>query len=85
MKILLLAFVLLLSPPLLAGPINVNTADVQTLDRELPGIGPALAKRIVDYRERHGPFRRPEDLQKVPYVGIKTFERLRRFVRVEDS
>ena len=48
--------------------INVNTASVDELVL-LPGIGPATAKRIVEYREEHGPFRRIEDLMNVRGIG----------------
>lgn len=48
--------------------IDVNTADVDTLV-ELPGIGPALAGRIVAYREANGPFRSLADLDKVSGIG----------------
>ena len=37
----------------------------------LPGVGPALARRIVAHREAHGPFRRPADLLRVPGIGAK--------------
>lgn len=67
-----------------AGPVNINTADVQQLDQELEGVGPALAQRIVRYREAHGPFRSPEDIQNVPYVGVKTFQKNRQFILVHN-
>jgi competence protein ComEA len=51
-----------------AGLIDVNTADVDTLVR-LPGIGPALAGRIVAYREANGPFGSMADLDKVSGIG----------------
>ena len=56
-----------------AGKINVNTADAEQLD-SLPGIGPALAARIIEYREKNGPFQTPEDVTKVPGIGPKIFE-----------
>ena len=66
-----------------AGPVNINTASRDELDRELEGIGVALADRIVRWRQRHGPFEKPEDIQNVPYVGIKTFEKNRHNIRVD--
>jgi competence protein ComEA len=50
------------------GPIEVNTADVQSLQR-LPGIGPATAQAIVVERERNGPFVSFGDLERVPGIG----------------
>lgn len=52
-------------------PVDVNRATVEELER-LPRVGPALAKRIVDWRERHGPFRGPDDLRHVRGIGPST-------------
>lgn len=56
--------------------VSLNRAGVAELDT-LPGIGPALAQRIVDYRRAHGPFRRIEDLQQVPGIGPAKFQEIR--------
>lgn len=58
------------------GRIPVNTADATTLE-QLPGIGPALAGRIIDTREANGPFRSVDDLLSVPGIGEKVLAGLR--------
>ncbi len=63
------------------GSLNLNTADAETL-QALPGIGPALAERIVAYRQEHGPFLTAEDLLQVPGVGPKRWERIRHAIHV---
>ncbi len=82
--ILLLVALLLHGACAVAGPVNINTASAAELDAELRGIGEVLAARIVRYREVHGPFRQPEDIQNVPYVGVKTFQKNRENIRVRD-
>lgn len=62
------------------GPVDVNRADAEAL-QELPGIGPALAGRIIDARAQ-GPFRSVDDLVRVRGIGPATLERLRGRVRV---
>ena len=58
------------------GGINVNSASVDELT-ELPGIGPALGQRIVDWREANGPFVSVEQLTEVSGIGAKTLEKFR--------
>jgi competence protein ComEA len=57
--------------------IDINSADVEILARELYGIGPKKAAAIVEFREKNGPFQSIEDLQKVYGIGKKTFEKNR--------
>lgn len=56
--------------------ININTASVAELET-LPGIGETLAQRIVDFREKNGPFRRAENLLLVPGISEKKFRQIR--------
>ncbi|MBM9537583.1 ComEA family DNA-binding protein [Desulfobulbus alkaliphilus] len=56
-------------------PVPINHATAEHLLR-LPGIGPHRAAAIVDDRERHGPFNRPEDLLRVSGIGPRTLEQL---------
>lgn len=62
-------------------PLDLNSATASELE-ELPGIGPGLARRIVAYRETHGPFRSVEELLNVPGIGPATLERIRELVTV---
>ena len=57
----------------LATKVNINAADATTL-ATLPGIGPALAARIVEYRALHGRFAAPAAIQDVPGIGAKLYE-----------
>jgi len=56
--------------------VDINTATVSELVA-LPGVGQALAQRIVEYREQNGPFTAPEQLMNVRGIGEKSFEKLR--------
>lgn len=73
-------------PPAAATPdytrINLNRASRAELER-LPGVGPGLAGRIVEHRERHGPFRRAEHLLTVRGFSERRFRELRHLVTVE--
>ena len=62
--------------------ININTADLDALD-SLPGIGPVLAQRILDYRQTHGPFSRPEEIMEVPGIGQATFDKIQDLITAE--
>ena len=62
--------------------ININTASAQALE-QLPGIGKGLAERIVDHRDKYGPFRRPEHLIIVRGISDRRFRALRELITVE--
>jgi competence protein ComEA len=62
-------------------PLNLNTATLEQLD-ELPGVGPATAQKILDYREQHGGFGSVEELGQVPGIGDVRLASLREQVRV---
>ncbi len=65
-----------------AGPVDINTANAETLSAELDGVGMSKAKAIVEYREKHGPFKSPEDLSLVKGIGDRTVELNRANIRV---
>ncbi|HZO62469.1 MAG TPA: ComEA family DNA-binding protein [Gaiellaceae bacterium] len=66
-------------PGLPPGPIQLSSATAEQLD-SLPGIGPATAQKILDYRAEHGAFRSVEELDEVPGIGPARVEQLRGLV-----
>jgi competence protein ComEA len=64
------------------GVVNVNSATAAQL-QFLPGIGPAMAKRIIEFRDSNGPFRKVDELVAIRGIGSKTLEKLRPFVVTE--
>ncbi|HYR86669.1 MAG TPA: helix-hairpin-helix domain-containing protein [Terriglobia bacterium] len=62
--------------------LNLNTASVQELDA-LPGIGPVLARRIVEFRQKKGGFKRVEELLAVPGISEKKWKVIRERVEVK--
>jgi competence protein ComEA len=66
-------------PP--ATPVNINQADAAAL-ATLPGIGPALAGRIIAYRAEHGPFQHVEDIKLVRGIGDSIYETIRPYIVV---
>jgi len=77
MKLYVRLFALLIAcTPLwaFAGPVNINTADAQTISNELDGVGLTKAQAIVEYRQKHGPFKSAADLSLVKGIGERTVE-----------
>jgi competence protein ComEA len=62
--------------------ININTASADELT-QLKGVGSNQAARIIEFREKNGPFKKPEDLMLVPRIGQKTFEKNKDLILVE--
>jgi competence protein ComEA len=62
--------------------VNINTATAEELDT-LPGIGPSLAQRIIDYRTANGPFQSIEDIKNVRGIGDVTFEEMKDKIMVQ--
>ena len=68
--------------PAVVFPLNINTATIPELD-QLPGIGPVLAQRIVDYREAHGGYKAVEELVKVNGIGDSKLMEILDLITVE--
>lgn len=66
------------------GRINVNTASVEQLTT-LPGVGPALAARIVEYRQKSGAFRSTQELMNVKGIGEKSLARIEQWLTVGEA
>jgi competence protein ComEA len=64
-----------------SAPVNLNTATQAQLET-LPGIGAAAAKRILDYRQKNGAFKKSEELMNVKGIGEKSFLKLKPLVTV---
>jgi len=64
-------------------PINLNTATQAQLET-LPGIGAKAAQRILEYRQKNGSFKKPEDLMNVKGIGEKAFLKLKPYLTVTD-
>lgn len=64
-----------------AAPINLNTATAEQLET-IPGVGAKMAERIIQYREKNGGFKKPEDLMNVQGVGEKSFLKMKPLIAV---
>ncbi|ALG69419.2 ComEA family DNA-binding protein [Beggiatoa leptomitoformis] len=63
--------------PVIQQKVDLNTADIATLDAELIGVGPKKAEAIFKYRTDNGSFKTIDELKKVPGIGDKLFEKNR--------
>jgi competence protein ComEA len=64
------------APAAVKGPININTATAADFET-LPGIGARTAARIIEYRQKNGPFKKIEELMNVRGIGEKSFLKLK--------
>lgn len=64
--------------------VDLNTADAETLEL-LPGIGPTIAARIVEYRNKNGGFDTADELMEVSGIGEKTYEKVKDMITVGGS
>lgn len=71
-------------PGTAAAVVNVNAATAAELDA-VPGVGPVLAARIIEYRDTIGPFRSVQDLQEVSGIGPRSIERMAPYLTTEES
>jgi competence protein ComEA len=72
------AFALLLSTAVFAlEPVDINSADAQTLAQSIQGVGQAKAEAIVAYRKKNGRFSSIDDLAKIKGIGLKTVNKNR--------
>ena len=74
-KVILIASLLFASSWASSAPVNVNTADAQTLAKNINGVGPKKAQAIVTYRKSNGPFKSLADLSKVKGIGQKIIDK----------
>jgi len=81
----ILVLLALFSANVLATPVNINTADAQTIAESLNGIGEKKALAIIAYREKNGDFKTIESLTEVAGIGDKTVEKNREDILLTDT
>ncbi len=72
------------SKPAPSGKVNINTASVEQLTA-LPGVGPALAARIVEHRQKSGAFRSTQEVMSVKGIGEKNFAKIEPWLTVGEA
>jgi len=85
LKSTILSVLLALSFNLFAAPVNINTADAKTLATNIKGVGDKKAEAIVQYRDKHGPFKSADDLIKVKGIGPQLIEKNRDSLLVKNT
>ena len=80
--ILTLALLLPLAAPA-ASPVNINTADKETLATAISGVGETKAEAIIQYREKHGPFKSVDEITEVKGIGQGILDKNRENLSVE--
>ena len=80
--ILALALLLPLTAPA-ASPVNINTADKETLITAISGVGEKKAEAIIEYREQHGPFKSVDEITKIKGIGQGILDKNRENLSVE--
>ena len=75
---------LMMAPGLVVGldKVNINTADKEALS-SLPGVGPVIAGRIIEYREKNGPFKNIAEITKIKGIGEKISQKIKDLITVE--
>jgi len=74
-RIVVTLLALTLSAFVYAGPVNINTANAQSLSKNIKGVGLKKAEAIIAYREKHGKFKTVTDLTKAKGIGNKLLEK----------
>lgn len=84
-KLLIMTMALFFSALTWATPVNINTADAKTIAKVIKGVGDKRAQAIIEYREKHGPYARVDDLTKIKGIGQKTVDKNRENITVGES
>jgi competence protein ComEA len=84
-KVILVASLLIASGLANAAPVNVNTADAETLAKNINGVGAKKAHAIVTYRKANGPFKSIDDLLKVKGIGQKIIDKNKSDLKFSDA